>query len=72
MGIPNATNYSLYYSIVTLHMYIMACNVLGLWIDYDLIDNQSIIVMGDQLLPFSQLISRSCDHYFVPSFGRNS
>ena len=35
------------------------------------IDYQSIIIMGDQLLPFSQLIGRSCDHYFTPSFDKN-
>ena len=26
---------------------------------------------GDQLLSFSQLISRSCDHHFVHSFGKS-
>ena len=45
----------------------MVC-ILGLWIDYDKIDYRSIIVMGDQLSPFSQLIGWSCDHHFVPLF----
>ena len=27
--------------------------------------------MGDQLLQFSQLIGRSCDHHFVHLFGKN-
>ena len=31
-----------------------------------------MIVMGDQLLPFSQLISRSCDQNLVPLFGKKS
>ena len=39
--------------------------ILGLWIDYDKIDYWSIIVMCDQLSPFSQLIGRSCDHHFI-------
>ena len=38
-----------------------AVNWLWLW---------SIIVLGDQLLPFSRLIGRLCDHHFMPSFGK--
>ena len=31
-----------------------------------------MIVMGDQLLSFSQLIGRSCNQNLVPLFGKNS
>ena len=45
--------------------------ILGLWIDYGLIYWLIYCCHGDQLSPFSQLISRSCDHHFKHLFGKS-